>query len=199
MSFEALSLRFAAGDLSALAETILMNGPAMRAILTRQFTGRLRPLEIDDVLQIAYLRAWRDRAQFDPVQGLFGAWLFGIARHAAQELARDNWVKQRQRETESDFRQSAAPRPDEHDRLAADAQDGARSSPRRAALSLALLTLTDRQRYMLIAKFRGLSIDEISDECGVCASTVRNTISQAMTKVRSELAKNGHAPPPAPA
>lgn len=109
MAFDELVRRFVGGDPDALVEIDEEFGPRIREILRRQFAGLLRPLEIDDVLQEAELRAWRDCEQFDGACGSLPAWFFGIARHAGQELANSDWARQRQRESESDFKQTISP------------------------------------------------------------------------------------------
>ena len=194
MSFDELVQRFMRGDPNALVEIDRKFGPRTRGILRRQFAGRLRRLEIDDVLQDALVCAWEQRDQFDPNQGSLPAWFFGISRNTARRLARSGWLQQRTRETESDFKRSVAP----NQVLDGDGQAEPCACPKAAALAQGLAALTDRQRTVLIAKFSGVPIDEIAKEFGISPSTARNTALQAMARLRARLAELGHPPPPEP-
>lgn len=196
MAFDELVRRFMAGDPDALDEMELQFGPRTRAILRRRFAGLLRRLEIDDVLQLAKLRAWRDRPKFDSSHGSLAAWFFSIARHAGQELANSDWARQRQQETESDFKQTISPQRAAQQSADAHEGDGLSLSSTLAALNQALSTLTDRQRQILMAKANDVSTEELAAEYGVSQSTIRNTEAQAMKKLRAELTKLGHPPPP---
>lgn len=73
MAFDELVGRFIAGDPEALIEIVRIFGPRTREVLRWQFAGLLRPLEIDDVLQEAALRVWRDSGQFDGARGPLAA------------------------------------------------------------------------------------------------------------------------------
>lgn len=86
-----LGRRFAAGDGDALAAAYERYAGAVRTVAR----ARLRPLGpdggsdlADDVVQEAFLKAWRARHRFDPDRGALAPWLYAIARRAAADAVR---------------------------------------------------------------------------------------------------------------
>jgi RNA polymerase sigma factor (sigma-70 family) len=61
------------------AEMATKHEPRVRRILIRQFGSK----DIDDILQKAYLRAWKRRKSYDPQKGSFHNWYGKIARNTA--------------------------------------------------------------------------------------------------------------------
>jgi RNA polymerase sigma-70 factor, ECF subfamily len=123
----------------------------------------------EDVTALAFERAYRKRASFDPRRGTGRAWLFGIARNAAlDELRRRSRLVELVREPVDDM-----PGPDEDTEVAM----------RRAALRKAMAKLTPRERELISLKFfAGLSNREIAD-------VVRTTETNAGTRLHRVIEK----------
>ncbi|HEY5879136.1 MAG TPA: sigma-70 family RNA polymerase sigma factor, partial [Nakamurella sp.] len=69
--------RFRAGDERALREAYdRYGGMVLRVALLRLGNHH----DAEDLVQMAFVRAWRGREGFDPARGSLGAWLLGITR-----------------------------------------------------------------------------------------------------------------------
>jgi RNA polymerase sigma-70 factor (ECF subfamily) len=133
----------------------------------------------EDVTAMAFERAYRKRASFDPRRGGERAWLFAIARNAAlDELRR---------------RKRVASLPlDPEDPDAAFAADGhAEHAVRRAAVRSALAALDARDRELVALKFfAGLDNEEIARVLGISPSNAGTRLHRAVTRLREAC----HAP-----
>jgi RNA polymerase sigma-70 factor (ECF subfamily) len=126
----------------------------------------------EEVTAIAFERAYRKRAGFDPRRGNARAWLFGIARNAALDELR---------------------RRGKQAKLAADPVDltgtasihAVEQSERRIVLVTALATLAGRERELIALKFfAGLSNAEIGEVLGISESNVGTKLHRVITKLR---------------
>lgn len=127
----------------------------------------------EDVTALAFERAYRKRARFNPRKGTPRQWLFAIARNAAlDELRR----RKRTAALVTDPEDPAAARfttPDD---------DGAE---RRATVRAALATLDARERELIALKFNaGLSYAEIGAVLGISESNAGTRVHRALTKLR---------------
>ena len=126
----------------------------------------------EDVTALAFERAYRKRARFNPRRGTRRAWLFGIARNAALDELR------RRRRTAELVGETADP-----DALAPDAE--AEVALRRAALRRAMETLSPRERELVALKFfAGLSNAEIGSVVGVSESNAGTRLHRVLEKLR---------------
>ena len=117
----------------------------------------------DDVVQDALTRAWRRRSTYDEKRGTPRAWLLAIV---AGEAKRRRW------------RRTSRELPD----VAVD------MDARDVDLERALRSLTDRQRLAIDCYyFAALSVTECAKVMRCSEGTVKSTLSDARTKLRSLL------------
>jgi RNA polymerase sigma-70 factor (ECF subfamily) len=82
---EALLVRCAAGDRSALESLYTRVAPILLAVLIRM----LRRRDVaEDALQDVFVSVWQRARQFDPIRGRPLAWLVSMARYRAIDLLR---------------------------------------------------------------------------------------------------------------
>jgi RNA polymerase sigma factor (sigma-70 family) len=132
----------------------------------------------EDVTALAFERAYRRRASFDPGRGSQRGWLFGIARNAAlDELRR----RRRSAPLLGELPDEAAAAPDEEADLAV----------RRTTVRAALATLAPRERELVALKFHGgLSNAELATVLGTSESNAGTRVHRAVAKLREAC----HAP-----
>jgi RNA polymerase sigma-70 factor (ECF subfamily) len=130
------------------------------------------PAAAEDVIALAFERAYRRRRTFDRRRGEERAWLFGIARNAAlDELRRRRRVATLA--TEPPDEQVAGP------------EDGAEVALRRTAVRAALGELAPRERELVALKFgAGLSGGEIAKVLGMSETGVSTFLYRTMGKLR---------------
>jgi len=134
------------------------------------------PAAAEDVVALAFERAYRRRARFDPRRGTQRAWLFAIARNAALDELRRR-------------RRSAALLADPEDPAAAAPALAGEDADRRATVRAALAALEPRDRELVALKFwGGLSNTEIAAVLGVSESNAGTRVHRAVTKLREACA-----------
>ena len=161
----------AAGDRMALrriyeAQSVRLFGLANAILRDRDAAA--------DALQDAFLRVGQRAAQYDPARGAATAWLAGVVRHAALDLAR-----RRGRELPSDDPAlgDAAVAPEALERVAAQA-DGRR-------LRECLEALEEKNRKgILLAFVHGLSHSQVADRLSVPLGTVKAWIRRGLLQLR---------------
>jgi RNA polymerase sigma factor (sigma-70 family) len=131
----------------------------------------------EDVTALAFERAYRRRASFDPGRGSQRGWLFAIARNAAlDELRR---------------RRRSAPLLGELPDEAAAPEEEAELAVRRSTVRAALAGLTPRERELVALKFHGgLSNAELAAVLGTSESNAGTRLHRAVAKLREAC----HAP-----
>jgi RNA polymerase sigma-70 factor (ECF subfamily) len=130
----------------------------------------------EEVTAVAFERALRRRASFEPARGSPRGWLFGIARNAALDELR------RRRRTEP-----VAELPRERDAGAGDST--ADPAVRRATVAVALESLAEGERELVKLKFYGgLANAEIGTVLGISESNVGTRLCRAVAKLREALA-----------
>jgi RNA polymerase sigma-70 factor (ECF subfamily) len=126
----------------------------------------------EDVTAIAFERAYRRRARFDPRRGSARAWLFGIARNAALDELRRR-------------RRQAALVEEPTDLAGIDAEHPVERSERRIAVARALEGLGARERELVALKyFAGLSNAEIAAVLGISESNAGTRLHRVVDKLR---------------
>ena len=155
-------------DARAFREIVLRYSSLMRAYAARLLGSQS---EADDVVQNAFIVAWRKLDSLrDP--GALRPWLMRVVSHEATAVLR----QRRQQVSLDDAHDAPAPGPGP-DRVAI-------SNAQFAALSVALDALPAQQRECwLLREMAGLSYDDIAQELGTSASTVRGQLARARTSI----------------
>lgn len=123
----------------------------------------------EDVVALAYEKAYRKRGAFDARRGSPRAWLFGIARNAALDE-----LRRRKRTV------ALVAEPGE---LAVD--DDPDGIARRTTVRAALAALEPRDREVIALKYHGdLTNAEVAKLLGVSESNAGTLLHRAMTKLR---------------
>jgi RNA polymerase sigma-70 factor (ECF subfamily) len=120
-----------------------------------------------DVVQEAFARAWRERAQFRG-EGSLESWVWRIAFRTALETRRNG-----------------------HAPMSAEAFDPVVVEPERdPELEAALRSLPPRKRLVVFLRyFADLSYAEIAETCGISEGTVAATLAQARASLLEELTR----------
>jgi RNA polymerase sigma factor (sigma-70 family) len=139
---------------------------------------RLAPqADPQDVVQDALTRAWVKRSQFDPLRGTASTWLLAIVADQARTARRTR---------------------SRHLRLVDDTADvpdaPAVDRPPDLDLDRAIARLADRQQLAVqLHYFVGLPLDEAAGVMGCSVGTVKSTLFDARTRLRTLLGdSHGH-------
>jgi RNA polymerase sigma factor (sigma-70 family) len=133
--------------------------------MTRLAARLGRVEEQDDIVQEALIRAWSKRRQFDPARGRLSAWLLAIVANEARKTWRRG-------------RAATLTGGNSKVRLLDEALD----------LEHAISRLASRQRLAVDCfYFAGLSIEETAAVMQCSPGTVKSTLSDARSRLRSLL------------
>ena len=167
-----LLARAQAGDLDAFVELIGLHDPALRVLAYRLLGD---PQRMDDVLQDAYLKAFRSLCGFEG-RSAFGSWLYRIVYNACMDQLR----RQTRGGCHLSLREVGGlpdPMPDPGD-LAAQRLD----------LAAALTSLsTEMRTTMLLVDAEGMDYETAAHVLGIPVGTVRSRLSQARRRLRRAL------------
>jgi RNA polymerase sigma-70 factor (ECF subfamily) len=144
------------------------------------FVGQLMPRgeDVDDLVQEAFLAAWRGLGSYAPERGRFSTWLFSIARNRCLDRLRARGGRR--------VDEGSAPAPEPVDPTSP--ADGLDRSERLAALDAALARLPDEQRVTLVlADLVGMPHAEIAALEQVEPGTVKSRVSRARARLRELL------------
>jgi RNA polymerase sigma-70 factor (ECF subfamily) len=138
----------------------------------------------EDVVQDAFLGAWRNAARYVEGKGSVKTWLLSIVHHRAVDA-----VRRRRPTAELPEREDAPPSsltlPDIWPEVAGNLE--------REAIAAALATLSDVQREAIeLAYFGGLTQQEIAAKTGAPLGTVKSRIRLGLLSMRGALV--GHRP-----
>lgn len=129
--------------------------------------------DAEDVVQEAFLHAWRALDRFDPVQP-FGAWLHRIVANGALDIVRRRKVRAADELNES---------------FSMPFRDPAEADELGRKLGAALATLTERQRAVVVMHdVEGFRHAEIGDMLGIPEGTARSDLHHARAALRRALA-----------
>jgi len=138
----------------------------------------------EDVVQDAFLGAWRNAARYVEGRGSVKTWLLSIVHHRAIDAVR------RRRPT-SELPEAEAPPPSAL--TLPDIWKEVAGNLDREAIAAALATLSDVQREAIeLAYFGGLTQIEIADRTGAPLGTVKSRVRLGLLAMRAEL--TGEAP-----
>ncbi|HVF15144.1 MAG TPA: RNA polymerase sigma factor, partial [Acidimicrobiales bacterium] len=163
------------GDHQAFAQIVDHYDHRLRGLAYRLLGDRDR---MDDVLQEAYVKAFRSLPRFKGESAL-GTWLYRIVYNACVDDLRS--------------RKGTVPLDDQRD--TADARpDPADVAIGRRDLAAALATLPpDQKAAVLLVDAYGLDYAEAADALGVAAGTIGSRLSRARTALRIVLGPEGAA------
>lgn len=133
--------------------------------------------DAEEIVAETLVRAWRRYEQFDPERGTERAWIFAIARNAANDLYRRSGRHLRVVDDEGlDF-----PAGDDIDHVA-----------EASVIHDALLQLPEHHRSVIVEAFYfGRTSTEISERLGVPAGTVKSRMFYGMRALRTALEERG--------
>jgi RNA polymerase sigma-70 factor (ECF subfamily) len=132
----------------------------------------------EEAVQEVFTRLWRGAATFDPAQGSFRTWLYGIARHVVIDLERRRAVRPGQAAHDGVY-DEPADEPIERALL-------------RWQIRAALERLSPEHRQVItMCHFEALSLREISSRTGVPLGTVKSRLSYALRNLRLALEEMG--------
>ncbi len=169
--------RLRAGDARALAELLDRHGDLLYSLALR-ITGR--SADAEDVVQEAWVQAWRSAGSFDAARGTVGAWLVTLVRSRAIDRIRSRASRDRA-ETASGA-EPAAPADD------ASVEAGQRMLSARVRAALERLAPPQRQALEL-AYFGGLSQTEVSERLAAPLGTVKSWTRQGLLRLRELMSE----------
>jgi RNA polymerase sigma-70 factor (ECF subfamily) len=137
----------------------------------------------EDVVQEAFLGAWRNAARYADARGTVRTWLLSIVHHRAIDA-----VRRRRATTELPDTDASLP-----DSLTMpDTWTEVELGLDRAAVQAALVTISDVQREALeLAYFGGLTQTEIAARTGVPLGTVKGRLRLGLQGLRAALRARG--------
>lgn len=168
--------RAAAGDRDAFAELYDRHAPLVLGLLTRML-GRE---EAEEVLQEAFLQAWRQAARYRAELAAPRGWLVTIARSRALDRLRSRRTRETREETVGRERPLAV------DAAATSAAAEERESRERVRAALAGIPVEQR-RCIELAFYEGLTHSEIAARLDAPLGTVKSRILLGMNRLRQSL------------
>jgi RNA polymerase sigma-70 factor (ECF subfamily) len=172
--------RLAHGDLGALERLYDQYG-AMSFSIAYRITGDRASAE--DVVQEAFLGAWRNAARYADARGTVKTWLLSIVHHRAIDA-----VRRRRPTAELPESEGAVPAP----LVMPDTWTEISASLDRESVRAALSTLSDVQRQAIeLAYFGGLTQSEIAERTGVPLGTVKGRMRLGLDALRAAMLAMG--------
>jgi RNA polymerase sigma-70 factor (ECF subfamily) len=169
--------RCARGDESAFGEFYDATSARAWGMALRVLRNRA---QAEEVLQEAYLQAWRQSGRFDPRRGGAGAWLLTIVHRSAVDRVRSAEASSRREQTYLD-QSNVAPEPD-----ATGAAVEASVEARRVRTALSGLTELQRQAVEL-AYWGGYTHTEVAGILDVPVGTAKTRIRDGLIRLRDTL------------
>jgi RNA polymerase sigma-70 factor (ECF subfamily) len=167
-----LAGRAADGDTRAFEVLARRYGPLLRAY-ARRILGSSD--EVDDVVQETLITAWRDLPSLQD-GAVVKSWLMRIASHKSVDR-----IRARKNHVDVDDIDPA-----QADRLAPHALSEATSLHEAVARALATLPI-EQQRCWMLREVGEQSYEEIAEQMGIPASTVRGLLSRARRNLMTEM------------
>lgn len=174
----ALLARMAARESAALGALYDRHGRQAFAVAYRMVQS---PEVAEEVVQDAFLAAWRRADQFAPGRGDVGGWLLTIVRNRAIDHLRARQARPQRAAGVHDFAGLLAA-PD-------DTEGAVLATLEAASVRAAVAALPAAQRQTVeLAYFAGLSYPEVAAETGAPLGTVKSRMRLALTSLRGALA-----------
>ncbi|MFL6088725.1 MAG: ECF RNA polymerase sigma factor SigK [Aeromicrobium sp.] len=138
------------------------------------------PAQAQEVMQEAYLQAWRQSARFDRARGSATAWLLTIVHRSAVDRVRSAEASHRRDQTFFD----QSPDTTEHDATA----DAAQVSLDARRVKDAMIALTSLQREAVtLAYFGGYTHTEVAGMLDIPVGTAKTRIRDGLIRLRDTL------------
>ncbi|HYH09004.1 MAG TPA: sigma-70 family RNA polymerase sigma factor [Thermoanaerobaculia bacterium] len=135
--------------------------------------------DADDVVQEAFLRAYRAMASFD-ARATFATWLHRIAINCALDLIDSRKRRDGRIADGEDLAMIASP--------AATPDRVVLSSEMQRAIATAMAGLTGNERTAFVLRhFEGMPLEEIGEVLGTRLNATKNTVFRAVKKLRQHL------------
>jgi len=161
------------GDPAAFSALLRQHDDKMRGVVWRMVPSRT---EMDDVLQDAYLKAWRAIGKFRG-EAAFSTWLYRIVYTTALDHLK---VAKRRRAEPLDESQDWSN------------QDPANAIADATVLRSALAELpADQLAVVTLVDGQGQSYETVADLLGISAGTVGSRLSRARASLRKRLSTDG--------
>jgi len=172
-----------AGNHQAMRQLYSIHRPMVQALIWR-FTGG--GAESEDLIQEAFLRAFRNIASFRAERASFRTWLYRIVSNACLDSMRRR--KTRRIHMEEFYLLDSEQVSDRFD----SPESLAETEQRRKLLRAALTRLPAKQRMALVLKhFNGLPIREIAVIMKCTEGTVKRHLYRAVRRLRREITSPG--------
>ena len=120
----------------------------------------------DDIVQNACLKAWENRASFDPEKGALRGWLFRIVRNEFYQFKRASYVRKRDEEKPLETL------------LVTDCGLEPRTDLTRMMSAIQALKTAQRDAFLLVAA-AGFTYPEAAEVLGCSEGTVKSRVSRA--------------------
>jgi len=177
----AIMAAVAAGELGALDRLYEQHG-AMAYSIALRITGD--PATAEDVVQDAFIGAWRNASRYAGERGSVRTWLLSIVHHRAIDAVR-------RRRASSALPEPEGPLPEAL--TLPDAWSDVEARLDGAAVRTALAAIPVAQREVIeLAYFGGLTQAEIASQLAVPLGTVKSRIRLGLVALRAELGLGGH-------
>jgi RNA polymerase sigma-70 factor (ECF subfamily) len=136
----------------------------------------------EELVQDVTLRVWRKAATYDPLKGRASAWIFGIARNAATDLAR---ARSRRPVPVEEVPVAETPWEQDSAWYAWEVAKAVRALPE------------EQQKVVTLAFVHQYTHSEIAESLGVPLGTVKSRIRAALGKIQTDLITRGVVEEPA--
>jgi RNA polymerase sigma-70 factor, ECF subfamily len=175
-----LVARVQTGDFAALEELYNLYSRAAFGLAIKI----LRNSEAaEDAVHDAFLRFWKQPANFDPKRGRFVTWLLSVVHNLC--------IDQLRRKYQSDVSLDQSQTQDYISELAdqkSDIEEEVWLGMQRKIVRQALESLPAEQRFVIeLAFFKGLTHQEIADQTGQPLGTVKSRIRQGLKKLKEVM------------
>ncbi|MEZ5669170.1 MAG: RNA polymerase sigma factor [Alphaproteobacteria bacterium] len=169
---DSLILAAAGGDRGAFARLVDRHSARAFAVAYRMTGNRS---DAEDVVQEAFIRAWRHADRWQPGRAAFSTWLYRVVTNAA--------IDQKRRPRHDDLEDVAEPMDE-----TPDAEESLLVRQRNAAIAKASAALPDRQRQALALCYgAGLSNKAAADVIGVSVKALESLLIRAKRALRDDL------------
>ena len=136
--------------------------------------------QAEEVLQEAYLQAWRQSGRFDPARGSVGAWLLTIVHRSAVDRVRSAEASSRREQTYLD-QSHVSPEPDATGSIVEASVEAHR-------VRIALAGLTELQREAVeLAYWGGYTHTEVAGILDIPVGTAKTRIRDGLIRLRDTL------------